>query len=23
MMSMGPDGRAGSDDDVTNWQTKK
>jgi len=23
LMSMGPDGRAGSDDDITNWQQKK
>jgi general secretion pathway protein G len=23
LMSMGPDGRVGGDDDVTNWQTKK
>ena len=23
IMSMGPDGRAGGDDDITNWQTKK
>ncbi len=23
VMSMGPDGRAGTDDDITNWQTKK
>ena len=23
VMSMGPDGRAGSDDDITNWQQRK
>ena len=23
LMSMGPDGRAGTEDDVTNWQTQK
>jgi general secretion pathway protein G len=23
LMSMGPDGRAGGDDDITNWQTTK
>ncbi len=23
LMSMGPDGRAGGDDDMTNWQTKR
>jgi general secretion pathway protein G len=23
LSSMGPDGRAGTDDDITNWQTKK
>ena len=23
VMSMGPDGRVGGDDDITNWQTKK
>ena len=22
LMSVGPDGRAGSDDDITNWQTR-